>query len=80
MICYDLEFPEVARTLKIKGADLLIIPLANMSPYEDYQITYLKSRAMENELPIALCNRIGSKKIHSFLDIAQSSTVKEKFF
>ena len=62
MICYDLEFPEVARTLKIKGADLLIIPLANMSPYEDYQITYLKSRAMENELPIALCNRIGSEE------------------
>ncbi|WP_257349972.1 carbon-nitrogen hydrolase family protein [Pseudalkalibacillus decolorationis] len=57
MICYDLEFPEVARTLRLKGADIILVPLANMKPYENYQSIYSKSRAMENEIPIVLCNQ-----------------------
>lgn len=57
MICFDLEFPEVARTLKKKGAELILVPLANMKPYEKYQEIYTKSRAMENEIPIAICNQ-----------------------
>ncbi|MBM7570104.1 carbon-nitrogen hydrolase family protein [Aquibacillus albus] len=62
MICYDLEFPEVARLLRLKGADIIFIPTANMKPYEKYQEIYLKSRAMENEIPIAICNRIGQEE------------------
>lgn len=57
MICYDLEFPEVARTLKKKGAELILVPLANMTPYEKYQEIYTKSRAMENEIPVVICNQ-----------------------
>ncbi|KHD85833.1 carbon-nitrogen hydrolase family protein [Heyndrickxia ginsengihumi] len=61
MICYDLEFPEVARILRLKGAQLLLVPLANMQPYEKYQFIYLQSRAMENQIPIVLCNRTGTE-------------------
>jgi predicted amidohydrolase len=61
MICYDLEFPEVARSLKLMGAEIIIVLTANMSPYEDYQNVYMRSRAMENEIPIVICNRLGSE-------------------
>jgi predicted amidohydrolase len=28
LICYDIEFPEPARTLVLEGAELLIVPTA----------------------------------------------------
>ncbi|MGY4689999.1 carbon-nitrogen hydrolase family protein [Salibacterium sp. K-3] len=61
MICYDLEFPEVSRLLRLKGADMILISTANMEPYETYQDIYLKSRAMENEIPVIVCNRLGQE-------------------
>ena len=41
MICYDLEFPEVARILKLKGAELILISTANMAPYQNIRIYIL---------------------------------------
>lgn len=61
LICYDLEFPEVARTLKLDGADLLLVSTANMSPFEQQQTFYMRARAAENDLPIAICNRVGDE-------------------
>lgn len=61
MICYDLEFPEVARILSLKGAELILIPTSNMSPYEEDQTIFVKSRTKENEVPILICNRLGSE-------------------
>lgn len=61
MICYDLEFPEVARMLRMQGADIIFIPTANMKPYEEYQNVYVRSRAMENEIPVVICNRLGQE-------------------
>lgn len=67
MICYDLEFPEVARILALKGADYILVPTANMSPYEHHQEIYAQSRALENEVPIIVCNRTGEEEgIHFF--------------
>ena len=62
MICYDLEFPEVARILKILGADIIIVATANMEPYERHQNLFMECRSLENEIPIAICNRIGTEK------------------
>jgi predicted amidohydrolase len=62
MICYDLEFPEVARILRTSGAEILFITTANMKPYEEAQSIFLKSRAIENEIPIAICNRLGREE------------------
>lgn len=58
-ICYDLEFPEVARELALGGADLLVTVSANMRPFSAYQDAYLRVRAMENAVPHLLCNRVG---------------------
>lgn len=61
MICFDIEFPEIARALKLKGADVIIVVNANMDPYEEYHYIYAKARAMENEIPVVICNRLGQE-------------------
>lgn len=59
MICYDVEFPEVARSLMLNDADMLLISNANMHPYARHHELYAQARAMENEIPVVICNRVG---------------------
>ena len=54
MICYDREFPESARILMLKGAELLLVP--NACPMEINRLSLLRGRAYENMLAIATCN------------------------
>ena len=54
MICYDREFPESARILMLKGAEILLVP--NACPMEINRLSQLRSRAYENMLGIATCN------------------------
>jgi predicted amidohydrolase len=61
-ICYDAEFPEMPRLASLAGADLLVVPATNMSPYERDQDLIFPTRALENELPVAVCNRVGSER------------------
>lgn len=57
--CYDLRFPELARTLALAGAELLLVPaqwpLARVGHYE----LLLAARAVENQLFTAGCNSCG---------------------
>lgn len=54
MICYDREFPESARVLMLKGAELLLVP--NACPMEINRLSQLRGRAYENQIAIATCN------------------------
>lgn len=54
MICYDREFPESARVLMLKGAQILLVP--NACPMEINRISQLRARAFENMVGIATCN------------------------
>lgn len=54
MICYDREFPESARILMLKGAELILVP--NACPMEINRISQLRARAFENMLGIATVN------------------------
>lgn len=54
MICYDREFPESARILMLKGAELILTP--NACPMEINRISQLRARAYENMLGIATVN------------------------
>ena len=60
LVCYDLEFPEVARILSLKGAQLLVVSTANMRPWEESQRVYARARAMENCVYVAVANCIGN--------------------
>lgn len=66
MICYDVEFPEISRALKLMGADIIIIINANMHPYKEYHNLYARCRAMENEIPVVICNRVGIENALEF--------------
>ncbi len=54
MICYDREFPESARILMLKGAEVVIVP--NACPMEINRLAQLRGRAYENMMGIATCN------------------------
>lgn len=54
MICFDREFPESARILMLKGAEVVLAP--NACPMEINRLATLRTRAYENMLAIATCN------------------------
>lgn len=54
MICYDREFPESARILMLKGAEVVLVP--NACPMEINRLSQLRARAYENMMAIATCN------------------------
>ena len=54
IICYDREFPESARMLMLKGAELVLVP--NACPMEINRLSQLRGRAFENMFAIATCN------------------------
>lgn len=54
MICYDREFPESARILMLKGAEIILVP--NACPMEINRISQLRARAYENMTGIATVN------------------------
>lgn len=54
MICFDREFPESARILMLKGAEVILAP--NACPMELNRLAALRTRAYENKLAVATCN------------------------
>ena len=54
MICFDREFPESARILMLKGAEVILAP--NACPMEINRLSALRTRAYENKVAVATCN------------------------
>lgn len=59
MICFDREFPESARILMLKGAEVILAP--NACPMEINRLAALRTRAYENMLAIATCNYLAGQ-------------------
>lgn len=57
MICYDREYPESARMLMLKGAEIILVPndCSSMKP----RIQALSTRAYENMVGVAMANANG---------------------
>ena len=54
MICFDREFPESARILMLKGAEIILTP--NACTLEEKRINQFQSRAVENALAVVMTN------------------------
>jgi len=54
MICYDREFPESARILMLKGAEIILV--SNACEMEANRLGQLRTRAYENMVGVALAN------------------------
>ncbi len=59
LICYDLCFPEAARILSLKGAELLLAPSAWGRLDEMQWPIHLRARALDNLVFVAGVNRAG---------------------
>lgn len=59
MVGYDLAYPEVARSLALEGAEIILV-LANWeASHIDEWKTYARARAYENSVYIVAANRVG---------------------
>lgn len=61
LICYDIEFPENARRLALAGAELILVPTANMIPYDFVADVTIRARAFENQCYVAYANYCGQE-------------------
>ena len=59
LICYDVEFPENARTHALAGAELIIVPTALAGDWHTVAERVVPVRAYENQLFIAYANYCG---------------------
>lgn len=61
LICYDVEFPEAVRSLAVDGAETVLVPTANMVPYELVSTVVVRARAYENGVTVAYANYCGAE-------------------
>lgn len=66
-ICFDLRYPECARTMAVMGANLLVLP-TNWPTGADMSADHISLvRAAENRIFVATCNRVGSENGYDFI-------------
>jgi len=67
LVCYDLEFPEMTRSLALRGAELIAVPtnwpLVDRPPGErPPEVVIAMAAARVNRVHIACCDRTGSER------------------
>jgi predicted amidohydrolase len=73
LICYDVEFPELSRLLRMQGAEILFVPYMT-----DLQTAYQRvrfcahARAVENECYVAITGCVGNLPRVDNMDIQYS--------
>ncbi|MFJ5532090.1 carbon-nitrogen hydrolase family protein [Streptomyces sp. NPDC093261] len=70
MICYDVEFPENVRAHALAGTDLLVVPTAQMHPFQFVAESLVPVRAFENQMYIAYVNRVGEEGEFEFVGLS----------
>lgn len=73
IVCYDLRFPEAARSLALKGADIIVLP-TNWPEGADPAPNFIApTRALENRVFLVACDRCGHERGFGF--IGQSAII-----
>lgn len=72
LICYDVEFPETVRAAAARGAQLVLVPTALTSGYENVARVLVPARALENSVTVAYANHVG---LEDGLDLAGASVI-----
>ncbi len=62
MICYDLRFPEISRSLAVSGSEVLVVPSAWVKGdmKEEHWLTINKTRAIENGCYVIAPDQVGN--------------------
>ena len=62
VICFDRHYPEGIRTETLRGADLILIPTANVKSEPLTMFEWeVKVQAFQNSVMVAMCNRVGTE-------------------
>lgn len=62
VICFDRHYPESVRTCVRRGADLVLVPTANLKGEPlDLFAWEMRIAAFQNSVYIAMCNRVGAE-------------------
>ncbi|MFF5537727.1 carbon-nitrogen hydrolase family protein [Streptomyces cinerochromogenes] len=70
LICYDVEFPENVRAHALAGTDLLVVPTAQMHPFQFVAESVIPVRAFENQMYVAYVNRVGQEGEFEFVGLS----------
>lgn len=70
MICYDVEFPENVRAHALAGTDLLLVPTAQMHPFQFVAESVVPVRAFENQMYVAYVDRVGREGEFEFVGLS----------
>jgi len=68
-ICYDIEFPEIARLATLAGAEIIFVPFSTDERKAYMRVRYsAHSRAIENMVYVALAGNVGNlPQVKTFL-------------
>jgi predicted amidohydrolase/GNAT superfamily N-acetyltransferase len=68
-VCYDIEFPEVARLMKQAGADIIFVPFSTDERKAYFRVRYTaQARAVENVMYVVISGNVGNlPNIKSYL-------------
>lgn len=59
IICYDIRFPELTRTLALRGVEYLMVPAAFYTPRFDHWTDLLRNLALHNSMYVCGVNLVG---------------------
>lgn len=62
LVCYDVEFPENVRRLALQGAEVIVVPTANMEGFDFVAQHLVPTRAYENQVFVAYANFCGQER------------------
>ena len=65
-ICYDLRFPEIFRAYALSGVQMVFLPSEWPHPRLAHWQTLLRARAIENQMYLIACNRVGNSNNTDF--------------
>ena len=88
LVCWDQWYPEAARIMALRGAELLIYPTAigydpNDTPDEQERqreawTTVMRGHAVANGLPVVAVNRVGEEAAEILMDKVEGLSPLEK--
>ncbi len=70
LICYDVEFPENVRSHALAGTDFLVVPTAQMHPFQFVAESVIPVRAFESQMYVAYVNRTGPEGEFEFVGLS----------
>lgn len=70
-ICYELRFPELTRSLALRGAEIVVHPTNWPSPVRPFADFLTRARAAENRIFLATANRVGREEGVEFFGRSQ---------